>query len=199
MAGRMNAELAGLLHRALLPALWVGWAGYWWLGSRDVKATARREPVLSRWLHLGPLALAMVLLGTRHLPPSWLSGRFVPRNDWAFGAGALLTAAGLLFAVWARRHIGRNWSAIVTLKQDHELITSGPYALVRHPIYTGLLFAFAGSALAVGEWRGLVAVAIVLASLWRKLRLEERWMRERFGAAYDDYARRVKALVPFLF
>ncbi len=195
----MNAELAGWLHRALIPALWAGWAAYWWLSARDVKATARHEPVLSRWLHLGPLLIAAALLGTHRLPPSWLTGRFVPRGAWVFAAGALLTAGGLAFAIWARRHIGRNWSAIVTLKQGHELVTSGPYALVRHPIYTGLLFAFAGTALAVGQWRGLVAMAIVLASLWRKLRLEERWMRERFGLAYDAYRARVKALVPFIF
>jgi len=70
---------------------------------------------------------------------------------------------------------------------------------VRHPIYTGLLFGLIGSALALGQWRGLLAVAIFLLAVLRKIRLEERWMRERFGVAYDDYRARVKALVPFLF
>lgn len=198
----MNADALSLLHRALFPALWLSWAGYWWLSSRDVKLTTRRESVASRWLHLGPLAIAVLLLSSRGPPPTglaWLAWRILPPGEWVFWTGGALTAAGLVFTVWARRHIGRNWSAIVTLKQGHELVTSGPYALVRHPIYTGLLLAFAGSALAVGEWRGIVAVAIVFASLWRKLRLEECWMRERFGKAYDEYARRVKALVPFLF
>ena len=194
----MTDGLNALLHRALFPALWLGWASYWWLSSHDVKETARRESVLSRWMHFGPLAIAAALQWNRGLPPAWLDRRFLPPGAWLFWAGAGVTAAGLLFTVWARRHIGRNWSASVTLKRGHELVTSGPYALVRHPIYTGLLFAFAGSALAVGEWRGIVSVAIVLASLWRKLRLEERWMRERFGTVYDDYARRVKALVPYV-
>jgi protein-S-isoprenylcysteine O-methyltransferase Ste14 len=182
----------------IFPLLWRGWAAYWWLSSRDVKATTRRESALSRWMHLGPLILAAALMWAR-LPRSRLGGRFIPPTEAAFWIGIAVTAASLLFAVRARRHIGRNWSAIVTLKQDHELVTTGPYALVRHPIYTGLLFAFAGSALALGRWRGVLAVAIVFASLWRKLRLEERWMRERFGTAYDDYARRVKALVPYIF
>ena len=195
----MIDALSALLHRTLFPILWVGWAGYWWLSSRDVKPTTRRESVVSGWLHLGPLMIAAALLWSRHLPSSWLTRRFMPAGDWAFWTGAALTLAALLFAAWARRHIGRNWSATVTLKQGHELVTSGPYALVRHPIYTGLLFAFAGSALALGEWRGIVAVGIAFASLWRKLRLEERWMRERFGADYEAYARRVKTLVPFVF
>ncbi|HEY9023043.1 MAG TPA: isoprenylcysteine carboxylmethyltransferase family protein [Burkholderiaceae bacterium] len=194
----MSGAAGDWLHRALFPAMWFGWAGYWWLSSHDVKATARRESVLSRWLHFGPLMIAMLLLWQQHLPTSWLTRRFLPPGELAFRAGAAVTAASLLFTVWARRHLGRNWSAAVTLKQGHELVTTGPYAFVRHPIYTGLLFAFAGSALAVGEWRGVLALAIALASLWRKLRLEERWMRERFGPAYDDYARRVKALIPFI-
>ena len=100
--------------------------------------------------------------------------------------------------MWARVHLGRNWSGIVTVKEGHELITGGPYAIVRHPIYTGLLLAFIGSALARGEWRGVLAVAVVLAALWRKLGLEERWMREQFGSAYQAYSQRVAALVPFL-
>ncbi len=91
-----------------------------------------------------------------------------------------------------------NWSGVVTVKADHELITTGPYTIVRHPIYTGLLLGFVGSAIARGEWRGVVAVVLVLASLWRKLLLEERWMREQFGEAYETYRRRVRALIPFV-
>lgn len=105
---------------------------------------------------------------------------------------------GLLFTVWARRHIGRNWSITVTVKEGHELIISGPYALVRHPIYTGLLLAFVGSALARAEWRGILAIALVFWSLWRKLHIEERWMSEAFGEAYQNYCRQVPALLPSL-
>jgi protein-S-isoprenylcysteine O-methyltransferase Ste14 len=103
----------------------------------------------------------------------------------------------MLFSVWARVHLGGNWSGIVTIKHDHELIASGPYAIVRHPIYTGLLVAFIGSAMARGEWRGVLAVLIAWVALWRKLRLEERWMGERFGQQYEAYCRRVPALLPF--
>lgn len=183
---------------ALIPALWLGWAIYWAWSALDVKATARRESFVSRWLHLGPLLLAAALMCVPVDPWPLLQSRFLPRTEAASGIGAALTVAGIAFAVWARRRIGRNWSVEITVKQDHELVTAGPYAWVRHPIYAGLLLAFIGSVLALGQWRGVLAFAIVVATIWRKLRIEERWMRERFGPAYDDYARRVKALVPFV-
>ena len=94
--------------------------------------------------------------------------------------------------------LGRNWSGIVTVKQDHELVRSGPYRWVRHPIYTGLLIAFVGTAISRGEWRGVLAVLIVFAALWRKLQLEERWMIETFGDAYLRYRAEVRALIPFV-
>jgi protein-S-isoprenylcysteine O-methyltransferase Ste14 len=103
----------------------------------------------------------------------------------------------MLFTVRARLHRGGNWSGIVTIKHDHELIANGPYAIVRHPIYTGLLIAFIGSAMALGEWRGVLAVLVAWWALWRKLRLEERWMAECFGQQYEAYCQRVPALVPF--
>ena len=110
--------------------------------------------------------------------------------------GAALSFAGVAFSVWARVLIAGNWSTDVKLKRDHELIVAGPYALVRHPIYTGLLMTFAGTALAVGEWRAVLAV--VAAAFWRKLRLEEALMRRQFGEAYAQYAARVPALIPFV-
>jgi len=185
-----------LAYRYLFPALWLAWACYWWLGARRTKATERHEPLASRLLHLVPLALVVALLFSERVPLPWLARRFLPWAPWQFAVAAAITAAGLAFTVWARRHLGRNWSATVTIKQDHELIDSGPYALVRHPIYTGLLLAIAGSGFARDDWRGVIAVLLAWAALWRKLRFEERWMRERFGERYAAYCRRVPALVP---
>jgi protein-S-isoprenylcysteine O-methyltransferase Ste14 len=183
---------------APIVAMWLCWAAYWALASRAVKATARRESMRSRLLHVLPLGVAALLLGTTLARVGWLRLRFVEATRWPLWAGTALVAAGLLFTVWARVHLGRNWSAIVTLKRGHELVTSGPYAIVRHPIYSGLLLAFAGSALACGEWRGVLALLIVAGALRRKLQLEERWMGEQFGAAYARYRERVPAIVPFL-
>jgi len=179
-------------------ALWLCWIAYWTAASLAVKPSARRETMLSRLLHLGPLALAVLLLWGPPPPLDALRARFLPSSRAIEWSGAALVAVGLAFTVWARLHLGTNWSGIVTVKRGHELVTSGPYAIVRHPIYTGLVVAFVGSATALGEARGVLAVGIVVASLWRKLRLEERWMAEQFGDDYERYRGRVRALVPFV-
>jgi len=183
---------------AFIKAMWLIFALYWLWGWLRVKRAARREAVLPRllkyWL---PLAIAVVLIGPGEwFGDSWLHARMVPPSVAVAVIGALLTMLGVAFACWARYVLGRNWSSVVQVKQDHELIQSGPYRWVRHPIYTGLLLAFAGTAMAIGEWRGLICVVIVAVSFWFKLRLEERWMRENFGAAYESYMQRTKALIP---
>jgi len=191
------SDVSTLVYRYLFPAMWLSWAAYWWAASRGAKPAERQEPLGSRLLHVLPLLLAVGLLWPDQVLGSFLNERLFPWAPWQFWLAALITAAGLLFAVWARVHLARNWSGTVTIKRDHELIASGPYAIVRHPIYTGLLAAFIGSAMARGEWRGVLAVLVVWAAFWRKLRLEERWMTERFGERYTAYKRRVPALVPF--
>jgi protein-S-isoprenylcysteine O-methyltransferase Ste14 len=183
---------------AVLNALWILFVAYWIWSARKVKGASRTEPAWSRllkyWL---PLVVAVLLLEPGRLyGGSALGARFLPAAGWVAPMGTVMTLAGLLFACWARHVLGSNWSAVVQLKQDHELIERGPYRHVRHPIYTGLLLAFLGTAVALGEWRGLLALAIVAVSFWRKLRLEERWLGEQFGAAYADYMRRVGALIP---
>ena len=188
-------------YNTLFTMLWVAWVTYWWALSRSVKVNARRESVYSRRSYVAALLLAVVLLSVPNLPIPFLGMRFLPAAAWLLwnGIGAVLVVIGLLFTVWAREHLGRNWSDVVTIKVDHELVTSGPYRVVRHPIYTGLLLAFLGTAIARGEWRGLLAVALALWAFWRKLRVEERLMREQFGAAYEEYGERVAALIPFVF
>ena len=187
-----------LPYRYIFPAMWLSWMVYWWAASRDVKSTLRRESLASRLSHIVPLAIAVFLFGVQKTRIAFLGERFLPLATWPFWLGLLLTAGGLLFTVWARLDLGRNWSGTVTIKKEHELITSGPYAVVRHPIYTGLLLAFLGSALALGEWRAVLAFALAAGALWRKLRIEERWMRQQFGDAYQAYSRRVAALIPFV-
>jgi len=185
-----------LIQKYLFPAMWLSYFAYWWAMSTNVKVTERRESVPSRLARLGAIGCAVALLWLPRVPLPLLNERFLPLGALCFWSGAAVTAGGLLFSVWARRVLGKNWSQAVTVKEGHELITSGPYALVRHPIYTGLLLAFIGSAVARGEWRGLLAVALVFGTLWHKLRLEEKWMRHQFGESYEAYSRHVAALVP---
>ena len=141
----------------------------------------RREPLSARLLHVVPLVVAGVLIGVRDMP--WpLMLRVWPRSLSLYWLGVALVAAGLAFAVWARVHLGRNWSGSVTVKEAHELIRTGPYGYVRHPIYTGLIAAMLGTVIASGTVRALLALVIVVVSLLRKLRTEEAFMRETFPA-----------------
>ena len=115
--------------------------------------------------------------------------------QWLAG---ILCIAGLAFCVWARATLGRNWSGTITLKEGHELIERGPYRLVRHPIYTGLLAMFLATALAFGHLGGVVAVILAFASFWIKLSEEEKLMLQQFPDQYRSYQQRVKCIIPFV-
>jgi protein-S-isoprenylcysteine O-methyltransferase Ste14 len=184
--------------RLVIPALWFAWLVYWAVSARDVKETRWQEPLKSQALHRVPLLLAAVLLAVRRWWPLALRERFVPASPLFAWLGAALLAAGLGFSVWARRHLGRNWSADVVVKEDHALIRTGPYQRLRHPIYTGIMLAFLGTAVTVGEWRVLIGVALALVSFVLKSRAEEARMREIFPE-YEQYRRDSWALIPFVF
>jgi protein-S-isoprenylcysteine O-methyltransferase Ste14 len=192
----MNPSLFPI--REAIPAMWIAWLAYWLAVARDVKRTRWRETVTSRAIYVVPLLLCGVLLaGTRWLPPV-LATRLAPPGQVAPLLGAFAVAMGLALAVWARRCLGRNWSGIVTVKEDHTLIRAGPYRFVRHPIYSGLLLALLGTASAIGEIRGVLAVLCALAGFLRKIRIEERQMSQTF-AEYRQYREETVALIPFLF
>ncbi|HTZ70742.1 MAG TPA: isoprenylcysteine carboxylmethyltransferase family protein [Acetobacteraceae bacterium] len=181
----------------IIDCAWVSWAVTWFVLARDVKQTVRRESRVSRLLHLVPLFVAALLLfGQWHV--GWLGHVVLSRAAWMAPVGAGLVLAGLLFSLWARLTIGRNWSGTVTVKQAHALVDTGPYRLARHPIYTGLLLAFLGTAVAIDEVRGWLAFALVAAAFLRKMRTEEAFMVETFGSEYESYRTRVKSLVPFV-
>ena len=184
--------------RALIPAMWLLWLAYWVLAGRNNKATLRRENRLSRLSHYGPLVLGGALSG---IPNSAGPALEQPFNAvtlaWLLAATALV-AAGLGFSALARIRLGRNWSAQVTVKQNHELIRSGPYALVRHPIYAGALLALLGTAISVDKWRAVLGFVLIVMAFIRKLTIEERFMGEQFGEAYARYRAEVPALIPFV-
>lgn len=128
-----------------------------------------------------------------------LSLRFVPEKLWIVWIGAAATTLGILFAIWARVHIGKYWSATVALKSEHQLIRSGPYARIRHPIYTGIILAIAETGLAVGRYAAILAVAIYAVAFWFKARKEEALLAGEFGPAFNEHRRSTGFFLPKLF
>jgi protein-S-isoprenylcysteine O-methyltransferase Ste14 len=145
-----------------------------------------------------PLAVGGALLAWPH--PRWnaLAWRLWPPSINSYWIGVALVIPGLAFAIWARVHIGSNWSGTVTVKEDHQLIRSGPYAWVRHPIYTGLITALLGTTVASGTVHAAIGLAIIVVSFVRKLRIEEEFMRATFPGEYERYSALVPALIPFV-
>ena len=173
--------------------LWIAFIAYWNATAKNASATKSFESKESRKLHENLLVASFVLL---FIPIPGLTGRFLPESNIVVVAGLVLQALSLLLAVWARRHLGRNWSGAVTVTVDHQLVRSGPYALVRHPIYTAMLGMFAGTALRSGEWHGLIALVLLAAGYLRKIRIEEESLRTVFGEDYESYARKTWGLLP---
>lgn len=182
----------------LLAILWVGWIASWiaaatWSG-RTEKRAAMREGLAYRVV----IAAGVVLI----FP--WTARVLGERRLWHVGydgAYALtdLTFAGLLFTWWARLHLGRLWSGEITRKEGHRVIDTGPYALVRHPIYTGIIAAALATAAAEATATALAGWALIALGLWLKARAEERFLAVELGQeAYVAYRRRVPMLVPFL-
>ena len=189
-------------YEFFFPVVWIAFLVYWqiiWARTANRKTVQRLEPAASRILRAFTFLIVIALFMVPRIPLRWLYFQLWAMGLWAFWIGAAVTVSGLLFAVWARLHLRSNWSRAVTIKQDHELITTGPYALVRHPIYTGILIGFLGSAIALSQVRGLVALGLVFLVFWAKFHMEEKWMHSQFGEMYSDYSQKTAALVPFLF
>ncbi len=121
-----------------------------------------------------------------------------PDTAWAWALGVVICGSGLCFTLWARRTLAGNWSGNVTFKQGHELIRTGPYRFVRHPIYTGLLLMSLGTAIEAGRWHSWLSLPLTLLGVWIKLKQEERLLRRHFPDQYPVYQKQVSAFVPFV-
>ncbi len=186
-------------YESFFPVVWIAFIVYWRIKAASTKTNQRRETDASGILRALVFLIVIVLLSTTRIPARWLYRPLWPAGLRAFWIGAAITLVGLLFAVWARHHLAANWSSAVTIKQGHELIKTGPYAMVRHPIYTGILTGFLGTAIALSQVRGVVGFVLIFIVLWTKLRKEEEWMRSQFGETYASYAHQTAALVPYIF
>jgi protein-S-isoprenylcysteine O-methyltransferase Ste14 len=169
----------------------------WLVGMAFTKPAIRKQPLGWRLVHVGLGILGFALIAGLWFQSERMQERFVPGTPPGMQtAGLALTLAGCLFAAWARLVLGRNWSGRATVKAGHELITRGPYALARHPIYTGLLTALAGTVMVVGTWPAVAGLFVIALAFVIKMRQEEKIMMETFPETYPIYRQRVKALIP---
>jgi protein-S-isoprenylcysteine O-methyltransferase Ste14 len=176
--------------------LWIAFIAYWSVAAKNSAAAKSSESQRSRSVHELLLNVGLLLL----FVPVWgLAGYFLPHARSLTLAGLGVQAAFFLLAWWSRRHLGRNWSTKVRIAEEHELVRSGPYRFVRHPIYTAMLGMSVGTTIVSGQYHALLGLLIVAIAYWRKIRIEEAALGEAFGAEYDEYRRKSWALVPLIF
>ncbi|MHB8242096.1 MAG: methyltransferase family protein [Solirubrobacteraceae bacterium] len=182
--------------RLFIDLCWAAWALYWLVMAFSTKRTVERRGFFGyRLVALACFAASFVVERLLHVSPQahlWHTGLVLGV------ATDCIVLAGGVFTVWARVTLGRNWSAEVTFKEDHELTESGPYALARHPIYTGLLVMALGTAIDYGRALGVPLFLAICAALWWKARQEEHVMSQHFPDAYARYRSRVRAIIPFV-
>ncbi len=185
-----------MIWRYLVEGPWIVFVVYWLASALKTRRTVSRESFASRYGVLFLEILGFVLLFSDAGKVGVLSRQVFPRS-YAFAVtGVALTWAGIAIALWARWHLGQYWSARVTLKEDHELIRTGPYAYFRHPIYSGIDLAAIGGALAIDRWRCVAGVALIVLGYWIKARKEESMLSVQFGETFRDHCRHTGFLFP---
>lgn len=180
----------------LSAAGWIAFSNYWAAAAKNAAQAKTAESAKSRRVHELILNAGLFLF---FLPIPGLRQAFLPASiAWAF-LGLAVQASFVAMAIWARAYLGRNWSGRIEIKKDHELVRTGPYRLLRHPIYTAMLGMSLGTAIIDGHLHALLGLALIVIAYWRKIRMEEANLRQAFGAEYDDYSRATWRLVPGLF
>ncbi|HUL28035.1 MAG TPA: isoprenylcysteine carboxylmethyltransferase family protein [Streptosporangiaceae bacterium] len=173
----------------------VGWVVFWiyWLAvSVGVKAGR------TRWGRFAGPRVAIILLVLLLVRLKVLKGhRAVTSDPWLQGIGLVIFVLGLALAVWARIYIGRNWGMPMSEKAEPELVTTGPYSTIRHPIYSGIILAMVGTAIAVSLY-WLIGVVVLGAYFLYSAVMEERYLTEQFPDAYPRYKRSTRMLIPFI-
>ena len=182
----------------IIPACWGIFCVVWLVAAFSTKRTVYNESAAQRFRYIIPVVIGWFLLFRGRLLPPPFSVQIIPHTDAILDVASILCMCGLGVCLWARAVLGRNWSGTVTLKENHELIVRGPYQLVRHPIYTGLLAMLIATAMQQGHIAGIIALIFVFISFWIKLNNEEEVMNKQFPDQYPAYRERTKRIIPFL-
>jgi protein-S-isoprenylcysteine O-methyltransferase Ste14 len=175
---------------------WIAFSLYWEIQSKNSAPAVSSESKASRSVHLILTNLALLLI---IFPIRSLSRHILPDALMVKLIGLAFECAGVTLAIWARRILGRNWSGEITIKKDHELIRSGPYRSVRHPIYSGLLLMYTGTATVSGQTHALIGLLLAIIAYLRKTRMEEANLVNAFGTRYGDYREETWAIIPGIY
>lgn len=192
VAAQLSAQRAFRLNGRL----WAIWILCWLVMAFFSKSTKRRESPAQRLEHVIPSVIGFVLIFRNDFGATWLARPLFPDNPALMAFCVAMTVAGLLFSVWARLALGSNWSGTVTIKAGHELIRRGPYKLIRHPIYTGMLAALLATAITQRLVSGLLGFAIIYFALYRKALREEIFLRQEFGDAFAEHQKHTGMFLP---
>jgi protein-S-isoprenylcysteine O-methyltransferase len=179
--------------------VWLALCIVWSLLSFSTKRTVQKQSAQSRIWYVALLILGCFFIFYKGTINNWLDTRLVPLTPPAAWAGFVIVCFGIAFSIWARLVLGPNWSGVVTIKEGHTLIRRGPYRIVQHPIYTGILLGMFGSAVQYGLLRSFLGVVLIAVGFSLKSRTEELFMVQQFGEQYLRYREQVRALVPFVF
>jgi protein-S-isoprenylcysteine O-methyltransferase Ste14 len=179
--------------------MWFTTFAYWLVSSISVKKSVKKQPGWERILYVLCILFSFSLLFGNYSTIPLLDKSILPQNDYWKVTGMILCAAGLIFAIMARIWIGKNWSARITIKENHELIQTGPYAITRNPIYSGFLLAFTGCSMSLGLLKGYLGLFVLGACFLIKIYQEEAFMQEVFGEKYIAYKAKVKRLIPIIY
>jgi protein-S-isoprenylcysteine O-methyltransferase Ste14 len=177
---------------------WTVFAVYWAIGAFKTHRTAKKESFAARYGVMAIEALGFYTLLSNDANIGVLGLHVVPRTYDLRVAGIILIWIGIAIALWARWHLGQYWSGRITIKEGHKLIRTGPYARLRHPIYTGLVLAATGTAMEIDRWRGVAAVCIILLGFCIKARREEALLTKEFGEEFGEHRRATGFLLPKL-
>jgi protein-S-isoprenylcysteine O-methyltransferase Ste14 len=180
----------------LVEVPWIVFVLYWIVSAIRTRDTLQTESFVSRYAILLIEVAGFVLLFRHSAGIGFLGNRFMHRTLASAIVGSILTWMGIGLAIWARYHLAEYWSARITIKEDHQLIRTGPYARLRHPIYSGIVLAAIGSAVVIDQWRCVLGVCLVLIGYCIKARKEETMLTQQFGDAFREHQKHAGFLIP---
>jgi protein-S-isoprenylcysteine O-methyltransferase Ste14 len=182
----------------LLALIWLAWVVSWVVASFWSGRTKSHVRTWDSWVYRLPILIGAILLSPWTAGALGASRLYDPGNIGTYLL-AIVVLFGISFTWWARIHLGRFWSNAITHKEDHRVVDTGPYGVVRHPIYTGLIIAILATGVAVATWTSLLGALLISFGEWQKARMEEGFLTAELGAeAYGPYCKRVPMIVPFL-